>query len=145
MFPRCRFSLSSLARYPWLVRWRRPMTGLVNGPVIHGIYRHAYKHIRKGKFGRDHCTAEYQLAIRQPTGSRYSVHQQSEEQHLAHEEPQEPRHEEEPQHEEELQHEEHPPHGGEHKPSGMSDIIRKSVSSSKQSCSRGSNLLGFII
>ncbi|KAH7377985.1 hypothetical protein BKA64DRAFT_714488 [Cadophora sp. MPI-SDFR-AT-0126] len=43
------------------------VTVVANAPVLHEMWRHGWGHIRKGRFGKDHCSPEYNLAVRAPT------------------------------------------------------------------------------
>ena len=42
-------------------------TIVVNDPVLHELWRHGWGHLRWGKYGKDHCSPEYNLAVRPPT------------------------------------------------------------------------------
>ncbi|PVH79803.1 hypothetical protein DL98DRAFT_589015 [Cadophora sp. DSE1049] len=45
-----------------------------NAPVLHEMWRHGWGHIRKRRFGKDHCSPEYNLAVRAPTQSTTPKH-----------------------------------------------------------------------
>lgn len=49
-------------------------TIVANAPVLHGLWRHGFSHIRRLKFGKtDECPPEYSVAVRQPTPAHDSI------------------------------------------------------------------------
>lgn len=43
-------------------------TIVANAPILHGLWKHSFIHIRQLKFGKtDECPPEYNVAVRQPT------------------------------------------------------------------------------